>query len=340
MITGSGQALILKYRYLGMVIGMEKDKIKIGIIGAADIAYRRFLPALCRNEMFEYVGVASHTKEKAERIQEAFQGKVFDTYEVLLEEERVDAVYLALPPAFHYIYGKKVLEAGKHLLMEKPFTTSLAETEELLELAARHDLAVHENYMFLYHKQLDVIKQYLEEKQIGDIRLYRMNFGFPFRGTSDFRYQKELGGGALLDCGGYPLRLAQELLGDVRVTASRMYQDPKQEVDLYGDVTLESETATAQIAYGMDNEYRCELEVWGSKGILKAERIFTAPPDFEVVLSEQKSGKALQKKVGCDDQFYNSITEFKFLIEQQERRGRKREEIRKTAELMKQIKGE
>lgn len=318
----------------------DKAKIRIGIIGAADIAYRRFLPALCRNEMFEYVGVASHTKEKAERIQEAFQGEMFETYEALLEEETVDAVYLALPPAFHYLYGKKALEAGKHLLMEKPFTTSLAETEELLELAAGHDLAVHENYMFLYHRQLEVIKKSLKEKQIGDVRLYRMNFGFPFRGASDFRYQKELGGGALLDCGGYPLRLAQELLGDVKVTTSRMYPDSKQEVDFYGAVTIESEAATAQIAYGMDNEYRCELEVWGSKGILKAERIFTAPPDFAVMLSEQKNGEVLQKEVGCDDQFYNSITEFRQLIEQPERRGRRREEIRKTAELMKQIKGE
>ncbi|MGN0505877.1 MAG: Gfo/Idh/MocA family protein [Lachnospiraceae bacterium] len=314
--------------------------IRLGIIGAADIAYRRFLPALCKNEFFEYVGVASHTREKAERIQEAFQGEIFDSYEKLLEDSLVDAVYLALPPALHYQYGKKVLEAGKHLFMEKPFTTSLKETEELLKMAADRHLAVHENYMFLYHKQLDAVKQELKEGQIGEARLYRISFGFPFRGENDFRYQKELGGGALLDCGGYTLRLAQELLGEVKVAASKQYLDSGRQVDLYGAATVEGETATAQLAYGMDNEYRCELEVWGSKGILKAERIFTAPCDFPTVLLEQKGGKTERKEVGCDDQFYNSIMEFKRLIDDQEKQNKKRAEIRKTAELIEQIKGE
>jgi len=314
--------------------------IRIGIIGAADIAYRRFLPALCKNNFFEYVGVASRTKEKALRIQQAFQGKIYDSYEEMLKDEGIDAVYVALPPALHFTYGKKVLEAGKHLFMEKPFTTSLQETLELLKLAEEKNLAVHENFMFQYHRQLEEIKRLVATGEIGEVRLYRTNFGFPFRGENDFRYNKELGGGALLDCGGYTLRLAQLLLENATVVASKMYLDAEGKVDLYGTAMVSGESATAQIAYGMDNEYRCELEVWGSKGAIKADRIFTAPPDFPVTIALQKSGKTELIEVGCDDQFYNSIEAFKDLIENVQMRCAKRDEIRKTSELMKQIKGE
>lgn len=311
--------------------------IRIGIIGAADIAYRRFLPALSKCSEFTYVGVASHTMEKALRIQESFQGKIYAKYADLLADEAIDAVYLALPPALHFEWGKKVLEAGKHLMMEKPFTIKQEYTEMLLDLAEQKNLAVHENYMFLYHKQLQKVKDLLAEKKYGEIRLIRTNFGFPFRGTQDFRYQKELGGGALLDCGGYPVSLASELLGNARVSAARLYMMPDTEVDLYGSATIDGAESTAQIAFGMDNEYKCDLEIWGSKGCLKSERIFTAPADYPVVLKEVISGKENLIEVGCDDQFYNSIMEFKKLIEEPELRAERVKKIAKQSELVEQI---
>ena len=103
--------------------------MKIGIIGAADIAFRRFLPALKKCPGIEYAGVASRAPEKANRFTEIYGGKEYSSYEAFLADESVDAVYLPLPPALHYEWGRKVLLAGFHLLMEKPFTTSLSETE-------------------------------------------------------------------------------------------------------------------------------------------------------------------------------------------------------------------
>ena len=82
--------------------------------------------------------------------------------------------------------------------MEKPFTTSLQETERLLTLAAEKRLAVHENYMFLYHSQFAAIQKMIADGSLGEIRLYRMSFGFPMRGQGDFRYNKALGGGGTL----------------------------------------------------------------------------------------------------------------------------------------------
>lgn len=284
--------------------------MNIGILGTADIAFRRFLPALRQCDQAHYVGVASRTPEKAQKFQQQFGGRIYDTYDALLADPTIDAVYVPLPPALHYEWGKKVLLAGKHLFMEKPFTVSVAQTQALLELAAQKGLAVHENYMFLYHRQLPWIEQKLQSGAIGELRQIRMSFGFPFRGMQDFRYSKELGGGALLDCGGYPVALALRLMGpETIITTCALHE--KYGVDLFGSATLQNKSGlTAQISFGMDNSYRCELEVWGSTGCLMTNRIFTAPPDFTPVVKivRQYGNEVIQ--LPADHAFLNSIYAF------------------------------
>ena len=286
--------------------------MRLGILGTADIAFRRFLPALQKCREFKYAGIASRTPDKGARFAEAFGGAVYPSYDALLADESVEAVYVPLPPALHYEWGRKALEAGKHILMEKPFTTSLSDTEELLLLAEEKNLAVHENYMFLYHSQLKRIKELIAVGSLGEIRLFRMAFGFPKRGENDFRYNKALGGGALLDCGGYPVRLAVELLGEsTRVVQAILTQPEGYEVDLYGSAVLENDAGgCAQISFGMDNAYQCQLEVWGSKATLIAPRIFTAGADLSPTLTLRTSSGEQTLALEADDQFLHSIETF------------------------------
>lgn len=286
--------------------------MKLGILGTADIAFRRFLPALNKCPQITYAGVASRTPEKGLKFQESFGGKVYQSYDELLADESIDAVYVPLPPALHFEWGKKVLESGKHLLMEKPFTTNINDTEQLLKLAEENKLAVHENYMFLYHSQLAKIKEIIAAGSLGDIRLYRMSFGFPMRSQGDFRYNKELGGGALLDCGGYPVRLALELLGNTaKVVYSKLVQPEGFEVDLYGSAVIENDAGqVAQISFGMDNAYQCNLEVWGSKMTLIAPRIFTAGDGVRPTIILKSSIDEKQINLEEDDQFLHSIENF------------------------------
>lgn len=283
--------------------------MKIGILGTADIAFRRFLPAVKKCPQIEYAGVASRTPEKTKPFVETYGGQGYPSYEALLADESVDAVYVPLPPALHYEWGKKALLAGKHLFMEKPFTTSLTETEELLRLAEERNLAVHENYMFLYHSQLAKVKELIADGSLGDIRLYRMAFGFPKRSEGDFRYNKALGGGALLDCGGYPVRLALELLGgSARVTQARLVRPEGYEVDLYGSAVLENDAGMcAQVSFGMDNAYQCQLEVWGSKATLVVPRIFTAGPEHKPPMLLKGSAGEEKVELEADDHFFHSI---------------------------------
>lgn len=290
--------------------------MKIGVLGTADIAFRRFLPAVKKCPGVSYAGVASRTPEKGKPFLEAFGGTVYASYDDLLEDKSIDAVYVPLPPALHYEWGRKALEAGKHLFMEKPFTTCLQDTETLLDLAGKKGLAVHENYMFLYHSQLAKIKELIANGALGGIRLFRMSFGFPMRGKDDFRYHRELGGGALLDCGGYPVRLGAELLGEsAKVVFSKLVQPDGFSVDLYGSAVMENDAGqVAQISFGMDNAYQCQLEIWGSKATLIAARIFTAGVDFAPELILRSSHADKMTTLEKDDQFLHSIQYFKNCI--------------------------
>lgn len=286
--------------------------MRLGILGTSEIAFRRFLPALSKCPDITYAGVASRTPEKGKPFQDTYGGRVYASYDALLADETIDAVYVPLPPALHFEWGKKALEAGKHLLMEKPFTTNWRDTETLLKLAKEKGLAVHENYMFLYHSQLAKIKSLIADGALGEIRLYRMSFGFPMRGQDDFRYNKELGGGALLDCGGYPVRLALELLGDTaKVVYSKLVQPEGFQVDLYGSAVMENEAGqVAQLSFGMDNAYQCQLEIWGSKVTLIAPRIFTAGDGVKPALILKSSTDEKKIEVDADDQFLHSIEAF------------------------------
>ena len=287
------------------------NKINIGIIGTSEIAFRRFLPALLKNDKFNYIGIASRNLKNTEKFINEYGGVGYSSYEQMIYGKNIDALYIPLPPALHYEWAKKALENGKHVFLEKPSTTKLKDTKDLLKIANEKKLALKENYMFLKHKQLHRIKDIIDSKEIGDLRLIRCSFGFPKRSSNDFRYDKKLGGGALLDCGGYPIRLMLELLGEnLKIDTSKLYYIDEFDVELYGDVTLSNNNVTAQISFGMDNEYKCELELWGNKGYLKAPRIFTAPPEYNVTFDIIKQGKAEIIDVGSDDQFYNSINHF------------------------------
>lgn len=328
------------------------NKIRIGVLCPSEIAFRRFMPALKTLDEFEYIGLSAATErefsgmnsdevrpselEKAEKFTAEHGGKIFHGYDTLMTSGEIDAVYIPLPPALHYKWAKKALENGKHVLLEKPFTTSLADTEELVSIAEKQGLAVHENYMFAYHTQLDWIKEQISSGVIGEVRLIRIDFGFPFRGANDFRYCKALGGGALPDCGGYTLKLASMLLGDsAKITESQLCGKEGFEVDIYGSATLKNDDGlTAQVSFGMDNSYRCSLDIWGSTGSIYTNRILTAPAGYKPVMTIRTADGEKTVELPGDDTFRKSIMAFAECIADADKRGAKFAEIIRQSELV------
>lgn len=331
------------------------EKIRMGIMSPSNIAFHRFLPSLQKAEGFQYMGVAvadqrewfgeaSETllqaeQKKARGFQEKYGGEIFSGYRSLLENPKIDAVYLPLPPALHYEWAMRALQSGKHVLVEKPSTTCLADTSALAEEAERRNLAVHENYMFQYHSQIKTIREMIVSGELGEIRAYKLSFGFPRRDAADFRYNKSMGGGALLDCGGYPVKLASLLLGDsAKLVQSRLNHVPGCEVDLFGTAVMENaDGICAQISFGMDNAYQCQLEVWGSKITLIAPRVFTAgtdvPPSLILRSSRDEKTIALEK----DDQFLHSIEWFGKAVAEETVRKNNREAMRTQAAFVEAI---
>ncbi len=308
--------------------------MNIGILCPSEIAYRRFLPALNKISGVKFVGVAINTpnerygnnlpsisevehmlaqeKAKALRMRNDYGGELFEGYKSIIASPDIDAVYIPLPPALHYEWTKRALECGKHVLVEKPATTSKKETQRLIEIAKKNNLALHENYMFVFHNQLQAINTIIENNEIGDIRLFRISFGFPRRLATDFRYNRALGGGALLDAGGYTIRYAAMLLGDTaQIKHAHLNYIPEFEVDMFGSATLENATGvTAQIAFGMDNDYKCELEVWGSNGTFKTGRVLTAPDGYIPSSTISKNNVVEKRELPSDDAFKKSIEYF------------------------------
>lgn len=328
---------------------------RIGIICPSEIAFRRFLPALKEAGCFEYAGVAIASKEefvgatdeilakeraKAQTFVDNYGGKIYESYSILIHSHEVDAIYLPLPPGLHYKWAKEVLSAGKHILCEKPCTTALATTEDLLNDAEAKGLATHENYMFAFHDQLKAVNDIVNYGEIGDVRLYRISFGFPMRAQNDFRYNKALGGGALLDCGGYTFKYASMLLGPtVKMKYAQSNNIEGFNVDMYGSAALvNDEGVTAQVAFGMDHNYKCELEVWGSKGTLYTNRILTAPAGLVPEVIIHKGNEEEKRNLPADDAFRKSILHFSKCIEDAEARKANYETLLRQARLVEQFK--
>lgn len=315
--------------------------IRIGILGCSEIAYRRFMPAVQDITNVKVKTIAEeYDPTKLKSFCKDYPLESDNSFEELINRSDIDAVYIPQPPALHFKWAKRALECGKHVLIEKPSTTEYLLSKQLVELAQQKGLALHENYMFQYHSQIQEIKKIIESGELGEIRLIRANFGFPLREKNDFRYCAELGGGALLDAGGYTLKLASLFLGDtVKVDSSKLMNINGYEVDMYGNAVLSNDAGiSCQVAFGMDCYYQCSLEIWGSQGRLYTNRIFTAPPEYEPILIVEKSNNTSEIKLKPDLHFKHSIEMFCQEISDKQKREQMYKEILLQAKLVDAIK--
>jgi predicted dehydrogenase len=189
--------------------------VRWGIIGTANIARAQFLPGL-RAAGGTAAAVAGRDGERAARyasehgIERAIQG-----YQQIIDDDAIDALYIALPNSLHAEWTIRALRAGVPVLCEKPLTGSLADTERVLAVAVQTGTALWEAFVFPFHQQLSQVRQLLADGEIGELREIQSDFHFgPISGPDNIRLSAGLAGGALLDVGCYPVRLAQELFGD------------------------------------------------------------------------------------------------------------------------------
>lgn len=286
--------------------------VRIGLLGCADIARRRTLPALLREPGAELVAVAARDRGKARLFADEFGGAAVPDYRSLLEFPGLDAVYIALPAGLHHEWTVRALRRGRHVLVEKPLTTRYRDTAEVLDLARATGLTLTENLTFLRHGLHATVARLVDAGEIGELRSVHGVFGFPPLPPGDVRYRPDLGGGALLDAGVYPLGVAGLFLGpELRVVAATRTEDPEHGVDVAGSALLATpDGRTAQVDFGFRHAYRCEYTLWGSTGSIVVDRAFTPPPSWRPTVRLTRHDEPGDLVLPEDDQFAATLREF------------------------------
>jgi predicted dehydrogenase len=193
------------------------------------------------------------------------------SYDALLADPQVEAVYVSLPNAMHVEWTLRALEAGKHVLCEKPFSPRAREVEEVFALARRRGLHVMEGFMYRHNPQTLALARLVEDGSIGELAHIRCSFRFTVGDDTDIRMSAPLEGGSLADLGGYCVNIARLLAGEPRsATATQLVGHTGVDVRFNGSLLFDR-GVTAQFDTALTLPYRAEIEVAGSDGSLFVE---------------------------------------------------------------------
>jgi len=237
-----------------------------GILSTARINGALLAAARASDEV-EVLAVASRDGERANAYAAAHGlDRAYSSYEALLDAPDLDAVYISLPNALHVEWAARALQAGKHVLCEKPLSRRAAELLSLFDVAANADRLCMEAFMWRHHPQTRQLASLVSAGAIGELRLVRAAFSFPLTNSDDVRLSPELGGGALMDVGCYCVSAARLLAGEPRRVSAQQARSPTG-VDVRFVASLAfTGGALAQIDTALDLPGRGELEAIGSDG--------------------------------------------------------------------------
>ena len=215
-----------------------ENPLRLGVIGAANIA-RLFISALRGSTKVEVCAVASRDAEKAAAF--AKQNNIeqsFGSYEAMLADPTIEAVYNPLPNNLHAEWTIKAANAGKHVICEKPFAANSAETKAMFDAAAVNNVYVVEAYPYRAQPQTIKLAELLREGVIGKVQLVQASFGFPLPVNGNIRWDLSLAGGALMDAGSYPVSLVRMIAGErpLRVHAMARFADSGVDRSLIGSI--------------------------------------------------------------------------------------------------------
>jgi predicted dehydrogenase len=257
-------------------------KLRWGILSTAKIGVEKVIPAMQSSKYCDIVAIASRNLEKA-KVTAARLGipKAFGSYEELLASNGIDAVYNPLPNHLHVPWSIKALQAGKHILCEKPIGLSVAEARELLVEVQKHpQLKVMEAFMYRHHPQWQRTKQLVMEGQIGDLRTIHSFFSYYNVDPGNIRNMAGIGGGGLMDIGCYCISLARFIFGEepYRVFGIMEY-DSKCQVDRLTSGIMEFSKGTSTFTCATQLTPYQRVTIFGTKGRIEIEIPFNAPPD-------------------------------------------------------------
>ncbi len=257
------------------------EPVRWGVLGAAKIAVEKVVPAMQRGKHCRIEAIASRDPRKAERMAgELAIPRWYDSYEKLLADSEIEAVYIPLPNHLHVPYSVKAVRAGKHVLCEKPLALSALEARELIRAREETGLLIQEAFMVRSHPQWLRLRDLVRSGRIGELRAIQGAFSYFNTDVENIRNIPEYGGGGLMDIGCYPITTSRFVLGREPERVSCLIQkDPRFRVDRlasavldFGDVQSSFVCATQMVPYQ-------RMQFLGSTGRIEVEIPFNAPPD-------------------------------------------------------------
>jgi predicted dehydrogenase len=258
------------------------DKVRWGIMSTADIGAIKVVPAMQNSTYCDIQAVASRSLEKAEAL--ATKLKIpgtFGSYEEMLDDAEIDAVYIPLPNHLHVPWSIKALEAGKHVLCEKPIALSAAEAQTLLDSSKKHpDLKIMEAFMYRHHPQWQKARELATSGEIGSLQTIQSFFSYYNTDPNNIRNMADIGGGGLMDIGCYTISLSRFLFNaEPQKVCGLIEYDPQLKVDRLTSAILDFGKGTSSFTCSTQLAPYQRVNIFGTRGRIEIEIPFNAPPD-------------------------------------------------------------
>ena len=250
--------------------------MKWGILGTAGIALEQVIPAIRRSTNGEVYAIASSSGKASTVAEEHHIPLAYDSYEELLRDSSIDAVYIPLPNNLHCEWTIKAAEAKKHVLCEKPAALNTEQLEEMIAACRQNGVVFMEGFMYRFHPQHKKVKELLAEKAIGDIKMVRSLFSFYMEEReNNIRLSLRLGGGALYDVGCYCIHSIHYLLGTEPLRMKITAETNEDGVDTIASAFLVyPENIQATFMCSFDAALKNEYEIIGTKGSIRVPHAF------------------------------------------------------------------
>lgn len=281
-------------------------KITWGILSTAKIGVNKVIPALQRSRFGTVRAIASRDSARARGVAEQHGiPTVHDSYEQLLADGGIDAVYIPLPNHLHVPWTIKALEAGRHVLCEKPIGLSAREAEELIAAARRFPkLKVMEAFMYRFHPQWHRARQLVAEGAIGELRTIQAHFSYWNVDPQNIRNQGDMGGGGLMDIGCYCISFGRWLFAsEPRRVMGLVERDPSFGTDRLASGLLDFGRGTASFTCSTQLSPYQRVNVFGTEGRIEIEIPVNAPPERPAHLWHQRGSTVEEITVEPCDQY-------------------------------------
>jgi predicted dehydrogenase len=258
-------------------------KVKWGVLGVANIAVRKVIPAMQLGEWSEVVAIASRDLRKSEKAAELLGiAKAYGSYQELLVNPQIEAIYNPLPNHLHVPWSIKAVEANKHVLCEKPISLSVAEARTLLAARDRAGVLVGEAFMVRTHPQWVRTLGLIRSGRIGELKAITAAFSYFNRDEKNIRNVADSGGGGIMDIGCYPIHLSRFIYGEEPTRVIGLLErDPDFKTDRLASAILDFPSGQATFTCSTQMVPYQRMQFLGTKGRIEVAIPFNAPPDHE-----------------------------------------------------------